>query len=112
MSDERLNNGNREVHINETEASGGSKEGVVRYVLLGGLLLVIVLLSIIWITGALTQGPVESERTVTGTIEALDVGEEDEVGTDTDSIIMEEDALGDSEPAPDVPETGLDVVPN
>ncbi|NTZ42602.1 hypothetical protein G7A66_05785 [Altererythrobacter sp. SALINAS58] len=112
MSDERLNNGNREVHINETEASGGSKEGVVRWVLLGGLLLVIVLLSIIWITGALSQGEVESEATVSGTIDAMDAGEEGTVGTNTDSIIMQNEAIGDGEPNPEVPDVEQDVIPN
>ena len=31
-----------EVHLTDTEASGGSKEGVVRWVLAGGLLLAII----------------------------------------------------------------------
>ena len=35
-----------EIHVTDTEASGGSKEGVVRWVLAGGLLLAILLLSI------------------------------------------------------------------
>lgn len=43
-----------EIHVNDTEASGGSKEGVVRWMLAIGLVLAIVLLSVIWITGALT----------------------------------------------------------
>ena len=45
---------NGEIHVNETEASGGSKEGVVRWVLIVGLVLVIGLLSVTWITGAWT----------------------------------------------------------
>lgn len=49
---------------NETEATGASKEGVVRWVLMIGLLLAIILLSVIWITGALTKGDVESEENV------------------------------------------------
>lgn len=43
------------VHVSEAEASGGSKEGVVRWVLIVGTFLAIVALSIIWITGALTR---------------------------------------------------------
>ena len=43
-----------EVHITTEEASGGSKPHIVRYVLAISLLLVIVLLSIVWITGATT----------------------------------------------------------
>lgn len=41
-----------EIHVTETEASAGSKEGVVRWVLLGGLLLAVVLMSIVWIVPA------------------------------------------------------------
>ena len=44
-----------EVHTSSTEATGASKEGVVRWVLIIGLFLAIALLSIIWMTGALTQ---------------------------------------------------------
>jgi len=44
-----------ELHTSSTEASGASREGVVRWVLLIGLVLAIVLLSIIWMTGAFTQ---------------------------------------------------------
>ena len=44
-----------EVHVSETEASGGSKEGVVRWVLIAGTLLAIGLLTLIWTSGALFQ---------------------------------------------------------
>jgi hypothetical protein len=44
-----------EVDVSEEEASGGEKSGVVRYVLAISLLLAIGALSIIWITGALTN---------------------------------------------------------
>lgn len=43
------------VHVSEEEASGGSKEGVVRWVLIIGTLLAIVALSTIWITGAVSN---------------------------------------------------------
>lgn len=39
----------------ETEASAGSKEGVVRWVLGISLALVVVLLTIVWISGAMSQ---------------------------------------------------------
>lgn len=68
-----------EVHMNETEASGGSKEGVVRWVLVVGTLLAIAFLTIIWVTGALTQDEVESQATVEGRIEAT----QPETGTDS-----------------------------
>ncbi|WP_247717919.1 hypothetical protein [Qipengyuania proteolytica] len=70
------------VHLDEEEASGGSKEGVVRWVLAGGLLLAIILLSITWIVPALMQGDVEEEATVSGEIQSM----EDE-GDGTDSIV-------------------------
>jgi hypothetical protein len=44
-----------EVHTSATEATGASKEGVVRWVLVIGLLLAIAFLTIIWITGAFSQ---------------------------------------------------------
>ena len=44
-----------EVHVTETEASGGSKPDVVRYVLGISLLLVVVLMSVIWIIGSTTR---------------------------------------------------------
>lgn len=54
-----------EIHTSETEASGGSKEGVVRWVLIIGLLLAVGFLTIIWVTGAAVQddGP-DSETSV------------------------------------------------
>lgn len=55
---------NGEIHIDDEKASGGSKEGVVRWVLLISLLAAILILSIIWITGALTQDETEEEATV------------------------------------------------
>jgi len=69
-----------EVHMNETEASGGSKEGVVRWVLIVGTFLAIAFLTIIWITGALTRSDVESQGTVEGRIEA---SQRDSAGTDS-----------------------------
>ena len=78
-----------EIHIDETEASGGSKEGVVRWVLAGGLLLAVILLSITWIIPAMTTGDVEEEGTVSGQISSMEDG-----STDTDSIVTD---LGDDE---------------
>lgn len=59
----------RRTHIEENDAKAGSNEGVVRWVLLISLGLAIVALTIIWVTGALNEGPVESEGTATGRIE-------------------------------------------
>ncbi|UYH54279.1 hypothetical protein N6L26_09460 [Qipengyuania sp. SS22] len=97
-----------EIHVTDTEASGGSKEGVVRWVLAGGLLLAILLLSITWIVPALSTGDVEEEGTVSGQISSM----EDD-GDSTDSIITD---LGDDQIAtPDdqaTTEDGLEVVEN
>ena len=97
-----------EVHLDETEASGGSKEGVVRWVLAGGLLLAIILLSITWIIPALSTGDVEEEGTVSGQISSM----EDD-GDDTDSIVTD---LGDDQTAtPDddtTMEDGIEVIEN
>ena len=78
-----------EIHIDETEARGGSKEGVVRWVLAGGLLLAVILLSITWIIPAMTTGDVEEEGTVSGQISSMEDG-----SSDTDSIVTD---LGDDE---------------
>lgn len=43
------------VHLSEEEASGGRKDGIVRWVLIIGLVLAIAVLSAIWIGGALSS---------------------------------------------------------
>lgn len=60
----------RQTPIDETDAKAGSKEGVVRWVLGISLGLAIIVLTVIWVTGALTQGPVESQMNVERRIEA------------------------------------------
>jgi hypothetical protein len=60
----------RQTRIDETDAKGGSNEGVVRWVLGISLAAAIVAMTIIWVTGALTQDDVESQGTATGRIEA------------------------------------------
>lgn len=60
-----------EVHVSEEEASGGSKEGVVRRVLIIGTLLAIIALSAIWIFGATTpDNPDADYASVDAKIEA------------------------------------------
>lgn len=82
-----------EIHIDDSEASAGETSGRMRWVLGIGTALAIGLLTIIWMTGALTQGDVEEEATVTGEILSTD-----DEGDNTDSIIMEEgDSLDDTE---------------
>ncbi|WP_336987187.1 hypothetical protein [Altererythrobacter aquiaggeris] len=74
-----------EVHLETDEARGGESQGTMRWVLGVGLFLAIALLSIIWITGALTQDPVESEATVSGKIEAAN----ESGGDGTDGIVSD-----------------------
>lgn len=50
------------VHVSEEEASGGSKDGVVRWVLVIGTLLAIVALSTIWITGAVSNSDPDADN--------------------------------------------------
>jgi hypothetical protein len=58
------------VHTSSTEATGASREGVVRWVLIIGLFLAIALLSIIWMTGALTQDEGDRHQNVSREIGA------------------------------------------
>jgi hypothetical protein len=44
-----------EIHVDDTEASGGSKPGVMRWVLGISLLLAVVAMSAVWIIPALTR---------------------------------------------------------
>ena len=104
-----------EVHVSTEEASGGSKEGVVRWVLLGGLVLAVILMSIVWIVPAMTQGDVEEEATVSGEIRAME-----EEGDNTDSIVgvpSTTDLGNDEEPVAPLEdqattEDGLQVIEN
>lgn len=59
-----------EVHLDTTEASGGITRQGVRYVLAISLTLAIVLLSLIWITGALNTAP-SAKQPVTAEQHAL-----------------------------------------
>ncbi|MBY6015621.1 hypothetical protein KUV75_12005 [Qipengyuania gaetbuli] len=94
-----------EVHIDDVEASGGSKEGVVRYVLVGGLILAIILMSVVWIVPAMTQGDVEEEATVSGEISSME-----EEGDSTDSILgTDEEQVGDDNVTQ---EDGIEVIEN
>ena len=81
-----MQNADKEIHIDDTAASGGEKSGHMRWVLGVGLALAIGLMTIIWITGALSQGDVEEEGTVSGKITSQ---QDDSSGTD--SIIEPED---------------------
>ena len=94
-----------EVHIDDVEASGGTKEGVVRWVLAGGLLLAIILMSVVWIVPAMMQGDVEEEATVSG-----EISSREDDGDDTDSIVgVDGEPDGDSDV---VQQDGIEVIEN
>ena len=86
-----------EVHVETDEARGASTPNIVRWVLLISLFAAIALLSIIWITGAATQGEGEQNVEVTNRLE--DRGADDS----TDSIVGENaDELETAEPGAEV----------
>lgn len=84
------------IHIEDDEATGAVKTGAMRWVLGISLTLTIIALSAVWITGALTQGDVESEGTLTGRIEAASPDE----GDDTDGIVEPGDPSGPVDTTP------------
>ena len=43
-------------HVKPTQTRGASKEGVVRWVLIGSMLLIVAAMTIVWVTGAATMG--------------------------------------------------------
>jgi hypothetical protein len=55
-----------EVHIETTEARGGSTPHIVRYVLVISLLLAIGALTLIWVTGAVTSDQAEQSGPISG----------------------------------------------
>ena len=74
-----------EVHVDTDEARGGSTPHVVRWMLGISLVAAIVLLSAIWMFGAATQGDREEEITATGIAQ----DRQDDMGSDTDGILIE-----------------------
>tara|TARA_B100001179_G_scaffold231719_2_gene222370 strand:+ start:2723 stop:3037 length:315 start_codon:yes stop_codon:yes gene_type:complete len=96
-----MTDNNDQVHIDEQQVSGGSKEGVVRWVLGIGLVLAIVAMSVIWIVPAMMQGEAEEDISSRSGAPAETMEME---GDDTDGIVTEQD-LGDEgfseEPATD-----------
>ena len=96
-----MTDNNDQVHIDEQQVSGGSKEGVVRWVLGIGLVLAIVAMSVIWIVPAMMQGEAEEDISSRSGAPAETMEME---GDAPDGIVTEQD-LGDEgfseEPATD-----------
>ena len=88
-----MENRNGEIHIDDNEASAGETSGHMRKVLGISTLIAIIGLSIVWITGALTQGDVEEEATLSGKIQA----QSDAEGDETDSIIVDDQIESEAE---------------
>lgn len=61
---------NRRTILDETDAKAARNEGVVRWVLLISLALTVIAFAVIVLTGALSQGPVESQQNVERKVEA------------------------------------------
>ena len=55
-----------EIHVSTDEARGGSTPGIMRYVLVIGLVLAIGVLSLVWINGALKSGDGRSSGDISG----------------------------------------------
>jgi hypothetical protein len=90
-----------EVHVETDEARGASSPNIVRWVLLVSLFAAIALLSIIWITGAATQGDAEENVEVTSRNQDLR-----DSGDDTDSIVGENaDELETAQPGDETLDT-------
>lgn len=60
----------QQVRVSQDEARAGESTGVMRWVLLASLLLAIVAMTVIWVTGALSQDESESQGTATARAEA------------------------------------------
>jgi hypothetical protein len=94
-----------EVHSETDAARAGSTPHIVRWILVISLVAAIVLLSIIWMTGAATQTEAEQNVEVSSQIQEI---EEDAPSDATDSIVGEnadefETAEPGAEEAPGVP---------
>jgi hypothetical protein len=93
-----------ETHFETDEARGGSTPNIVRWVLAISLFAAIALLSVIWMTGAATQGEVEGEGTAEWRARLLnEYGSQGGVlssqGDDTDSVVGEDaDRIEAAEP--------------
>ena len=94
-------NDRNEIHSETDAARAGSTPHIVRWILAISLLAAIVLLSIIWITGAATQSDFEDEASVTARAADQPGSSEDTdsiVGQDADEIDAVEPGDATAEP--------------
>lgn len=103
-----------EVHFETDEARGASTPNIVRWILAISLLAAIVLLSLIWMTGAATQSDDEDEVSVTSMDADPPGGGTDEIASDEateldaadpgeDSVTPRVENEAADEPAPEAP---------
>ena len=99
---------NDEVHIRDIEATGGSKEGVVRWVLVIGTGITILALLGTALIGGLSQDTIEEEATVSGKIQST------ESDRGNDGVLLGDDGSGSARDVEDQRTTGTtsDAVPN
>ena len=78
-----------EVHVSEEEASAGSKEGVVRWVLIGGLLLVVLGFAAVLLfgIGSRPNDPMADNANVSAKVAAQEEARAGAESSDTDSIV-------------------------
>lgn len=106
-----MNADRNEVHSETDAARAGSTPHIVRWILVISLLAAIVLLSIIWITGAATQSDAESSQTQKVEVQESRATAE-QSGDQTDSIVHEGfDEIEAAEPG-DRPPSAPPVVEN
>ncbi len=91
---------NRRTSIDETDAKGGSNEGVVRWVLAISLGLTVIAFAVLFISGALSQDPVESQQNVERKVEA----QREQRGANDSSI----DGIVADDPDAGAPKTSAD----
>lgn len=101
-----------EVHVSETEVSAGSKEGVVRWVLIIGTLLAVIALSAIWMFGAASQPEGDSsEYNVSNEIAAEENAAASDDGEPLTPAFGEDSGGTDASTAPDANQAP-DAVPS
>lgn len=67
----------REVHLDKNESRAGSTPGIARWVLLISTGLAVAALGVILIIGAVTEGDIEEEATVSGRISPMETDRRD-----------------------------------
>lgn len=88
-----MHNEGEEIHVDADEVRGGESRGVMRWVLGISVLIAAGAMTIAWVSGALSQGDVESQATVSGKMDAA------EEGDNTDGVVGVPDDFSQVEPA-------------